>query len=102
MGDLVSPIYMILVKTILRRAQTINDTKIKYISVADKIYEIIRISFYYMSVEAVKTDLTINNVMESEVWDISELKNYKMKLINNSGQAEIVDFDEWKDTRDAR
>lgn len=55
-----------------------------------------------MTVEAVQTDLTVKDVPESEIWDIEEFKNYKVKLINNGGQAEIVDFDEWKDKRDAR
>lgn len=75
-----------------------NDTKMKYISVnkANKLYEVIKISFFYMTVEAVQTDLTVNDVPESEVWDISEFRNYKVKLVNNGGKAEIVDFDEWK------
>lgn len=50
-----------------------------------------------MTVEAVQTDLTVNDVPENEVWDISEFKNYKVKLVNNGGQAEVIDFDEWKD-----
>ena len=71
----------------------------KYISVdtTSKIYEITKISFFYMNVEAVETDLTINDVPESEVWDISEFKNYKVKLINSGGNAEIIDFKDWKE-----
>ncbi len=49
-----------------------------------------------MTVEAVETGLTINDVPGSEVWDIGEFKNYKVKLINNGGMAEVVDFNEWK------
>lgn len=49
-----------------------------------------------MTVEAVQTDLTVNDVPESEVWYISEFRNYKVKLVNNGGKAEIVDFAEWK------
>lgn len=74
----------------------------KYISILDKIYKITRISFFYMTVEAAQTDLTMNDVAESEVWDIAEFKDYKVKLINEGGQAEVIDFDEWKDKRDAR
>lgn len=85
-----------------RRTQAINDTKMKYISVSDKLYEITKISFFYMTVEALQTDLTVNDVPENEVWDISEFKNYKVKLVNNGGQAVVIDFDEWKDKRDAR
>lgn len=55
-----------------------------------------------MSVEAVQTDLTMNDVPESEVWDIEEFEHYKVKLINNSGQAEIVDFTELKEKHDLK
>lgn len=69
----------------------------KYISVANKLYEITRVSFFYMTVEAVETDLTVNDVPESEVWDIWEFEHYKVKLINNGGQAEIIDFEDWRE-----
>lgn len=89
-------------KVFLRRIQAINDTKMKYISVANKLYEITRISFFYMSIEAVETDLTVNDVPESEVWNIEEFKNYKVKLINNGGQAEVIDFAELKEKYDLK
>lgn len=85
-----------------RRIQAINDTKIKYISVLDKIYEVVKISFFYMEIDAVQTDLMIKDVPESEVWDISEFKNYKVKLINNGGQAEIIDFKDLKEKHDIK
>jgi len=71
----------------------------KYISVnkTSKIYEITKISFFYMTVEAVETDLTVDDVPESEVWDIGEFRHYKVKLINNGGQAEIIDFNDWRE-----
>lgn len=67
----------------------------KYISVGNKVYEVVKISFFYMTIEAVETDLIINDVPEGEVWDISEFRNYKVKLVNNGGQAKMVDFNEW-------
>lgn len=67
----------------------------KYISVRNKLYEITKLSFFYMTIEAVETDLIINDVPEGEVWDISEFRNYKVKLVNNGGQAKMVDFNEW-------
>ena len=73
-----------------------NNTKIKYLNIKDKIYEVTRISFYYMTIEASETDLPIADVPEDELWDIEEFKDYKIKLINNGGQAEILDFEEWK------
>ena len=49
----------------------------KYISInnANKLYEITRISFFYMTLEASETHLTINDVPEREVWDMGEVKN---------------------------
>ena len=46
---------------------------------------------------AIETDLTMNDVPESDIWDVEEFRDYKVKLVNNGRQAEIVDFDEWKD-----
>ena len=73
-----------------------NNTKIKYLKVHDKIYEIIDISFFYFHIEASETNIMVGDVPADEVWDIEEFKNYKIKLINNGGQAEIVDFEKWK------
>lgn len=74
----------------------------KYISISGKIYEVVKISFFYMKVEAVETNLTVNDVPESEVWDIGEFKDYKVKLINSGGQAEIIDIAEWKEKHDLK
>lgn len=49
-----------------------------------------------MTIEAIETNLTATDVPEDELWDIEEFKDYKIKLINNGGQAEILDFEEWK------
>ncbi len=78
-----------------RRETDINNSKIKYLKVIDKIYEIKKISFYYMEIEAEQTELTVDDVPECEVWDIGEFERYKVKLINGSGKAEIVDFSDW-------
>lgn len=93
MGDLVSPTYMILVKTILRRAQTINDTKIKYIkkSNTNKIYKVEKISFYDFSIKAVETDLKADDVPEEEIWDISGFKEFRVTL-RNGNVNNIVEF----------
>ena len=50
-----------------------------------------------MTVEATETNLKINDVPESEVWDIGEFEHYKVKLINNGGKAEIIDFNGWRE-----
>lgn len=67
----------------------------KYLKVIDKVYEIKKISFFYMTIEGVETDLTVDDVPEDETWDLEEFKNYKVKLVNGSGKAEIVDFSDW-------
>lgn len=67
--------------------------------VEDKIYEIKKVSFFYMEIEAEQTDLIVDDVPESELWDIGEFKNYRVKLINNGGKAEIVDFEKFRNKR---
>lgn len=76
-----------------------NNTKIKYLNVENKIYQITDISFFHMTIEAIETDLTATDVPEDELWDIEEFKKYKVRLINNGGMGEIVDFEKWKKER---
>lgn len=73
-----------------------NNTKIKYLNVENKIYQIIDISFFHMTIEAVETDLTATDVPEDELWDIEEFKKYKVRLINNGGMGKIVDFEKFR------
>lgn len=82
-----------------RRKKDINNTKIKYLKVIDKVYEIKKVSFYYMEIEAEQTDLTVDDVPEDETWDLEEFKNYKVKLINGSGMGEIVEFEKFRNKR---
>ena len=73
-----------------------NNTKIKFLNVEGKIYQVTDISFFHMTIEAVETDLTVSDVPECELWNISEFERYKVKLINNSGMGEIVYFEEFR------
>ena len=73
-----------------------NNTNIKYIKISDKIYQITDISFFYMSVEATETNLALVDLPEDEVFDFEFFKNYKVKLVNNAGNAKIIDFAAWK------
>lgn len=52
-----------------------------------------------MTIEGVETNLTVDDVSEDEIWNLEEFKNYKVKLINGSGKAEIVDFSDWVNGR---
>ena len=77
----------------IRRARTINNTKIKYIKIADedKLYRVKKISFYDFSIQAVETNLKIGDVPEEEVFDISELGEFRVTL-KNKGVGNIVEF----------
>ena len=75
-----------------------NDTKIKYLSVADtKIYKVTNIDFCNLTIEAKQTDLNIGDVPESELWDISYFEDFRVRLVNRKGEAKIIDMAEWLD-----
>lgn len=78
---------------ILRRAQTINDTKIKYIKISniDRIYKVEKISFYDFSIKAVETDLKVGDVPENEIWDISQFKDFRV-MLKNGNVDNVVEF----------
>lgn len=79
-------------KMSIGRIQTINDTKIKYISVADtKIYKVTDIDFRNLTIKANETDLSIEDVLKTELWDISEFKDFRVTL-KNKGVGKIVEF----------
>ena len=84
---------MIFGRNDLRRTQTINNTKIKYIKISnsDKLYEVEKISFYDFNIKAVETDLKIADVAENEIFDISDFKDFRVTL-KNKGVGKIVEF----------
>ena len=60
-----------------------NDTKIQCISVADtKIYKVTDIDFHNLTMEASKTDLSIADVPENELFPIEEFGEFRVRLIN--------------------
>lgn len=77
----------------LRRTSAINDTRIKYILVCGKLYEVEQINFFDFNVQAKETDKTISDVPEKEVFDITDLKEFKVTLRNWHGN--VVDFMEY-------
>lgn len=71
--------------------QTINDTRIKYLQLSDKLYKVEKISFYDFSIKAVETDLKISDVPEEEIFSISEFKEFRVTL-KNKGVNNIIQF----------
>lgn len=76
-----------------RRIQTINDTRIKYIKVLDKLYQVIKISYFNMTVAAKKTELSIPDVPQEEIFDLTELRDFKITLDNWKGR--VIDMVEY-------
>lgn len=76
-----------------RRILTINGTRINYIKVKDKLYTVSKISFYDFTVSAEETNLTIDEVPQSEVFDITDFKDFHVRLHNWSGN--VVDLLEY-------
>ena len=73
----------------------INSTKIKYLKVMDKIYEVRDISLYYQTIRAVETELSLDNAPIEEVFDIFDFKDMKVTLINKKSQGKLIDFNEF-------
>lgn len=71
-----------------------NCSKIKYIQVLDKIYEVVKISFFDFAVEARQTDLSIDDLPANEVFNITDMMDFKIRLRNCKG--EIVNLADWK------
>lgn len=89
---------------ISRRTQTINNTKIQYIAVADKIYKVSDIDFRNLTIEAIQKNLSIVDVPEDEVFPVEEFREFRVRLINgnsggNGGMGEalgdMIDLAEW-------
>ena len=67
-----------------RRIQTINNTRIQYLSVADTtIYKVKDINFCNSTIEATKTELSIADIPENEVFPVEEFGEFRIRLINN-------------------
>lgn len=43
----------------------------------------------------------MRNLSEKEIFSVNELKEFNIKLLNNSGMADIVDFKAWVDKKKA-
>lgn len=52
-------------------------------------------TFRNIEIEAAETELRVNDVPEVELWDISDLKEFRVRLVNNGGGADVIDFGDW-------
>ena len=71
-------------------------SKIKYIKVLHKVYRITDISFSAMTIRAVEADASIAEIPEDEMFNVAELSEFRITLINNGGLAKVIDFEVWK------
>lgn len=78
-----------------------NISKIKYLSVADKIYKVTAIDFHNLTIEATRTDLSIADVPENELFPIEEFGEFRVRLINGDRIGAIVNFVEWIKDRES-
>lgn len=70
-----------------------SDTRIQYIRVLNKLYEVERISFFTFDVTAKETDLTLADVPAEQVFDISNFKEFHVKLRNWHGNVtSLIDY----------
>ena len=74
---------------------TDNITQIKYIKIIDKLYRVTDISFTDMSIHAVETT-SATSVLRSTVFNLEELREFRIRLVNNGGAADIIEFRAWK------
>ena len=73
-----------------------NNTEIQYLKVENKIYHITDLSLYSMQITAVEVNTPVADLPEYQIFDYDLFRGYHIKLINNNGQAEIIDFENWK------
>ena len=48
-----------------------------------------------MTIGAREVNFTIADISDSEVFPIEDFREFRIRLINYKGKAEIVDFAEW-------
>lgn len=65
------------------RGVIINDTRIKYLSVAgSKIYKVTDIDFWNLTIKAIECDLNVCDVPEEEVFDVGDFGEFRVNLCN--------------------
>lgn len=73
----------------------INDTRIKYLLVAGKLYKVVNIDFSDLILDAIEMDLDVSDVLEEEIFWLEDFREFKVTLRNGRGKGTVVDFAEW-------
>lgn len=76
-----------------------NITKIKFIKVSDRVYTVTDIDLSGMTITAVDKDVLDTSIPESEIFELPELEEFHIFLINQRQPAQIIDFVERKALR---
>lgn len=64
----------------------------KYILFTGKVYEIDKISFYYMTLAAHEINMLPDEILEKNILDITGFKGVKATLTNKDGKTEVFDL----------
>ena len=79
--------------------KSLNNTKIKYLLVMDKLYEVTGIDFSELTLEASEIDLLVSDVPAEEVFRLDELQEFRIRLKNRKGVAEVINFADYVKNR---
>ena len=83
----------------VNQEETKNITKIKYIYIGEKVYKVTDISILDSYIEAAETELSTDEIPENELWDVHELEQYQIKLINRQKTIKVINIDQWKQSK---
>ena len=72
-----------------------NITRIQYLLVGGKLYQVTYIDFSKLTIEARECDLDVGDVSEDEVFLLEDFEEFKVTLRNRGGKGKVVDFVEW-------
>lgn len=53
------------------------------------------INWQHLTLEAEETGLCVDDLPESELWEIFDLEEFEIRLVNNGSRAGIIDMAGW-------
>ena len=75
----------------------LNNTKIKYLLVCDKLYMVTDINFSDLTLKASETDLLVPDVPAEEIFRLEDFKEFRVTLRN--WQGKVVNFADYVENR---